>query len=210
MQSILGTFNALFRIAAPGTVLPAEAIDRPARIRRNLGEFYAGGGRYARAQAFSATSQSTQQLPTGTTGSLAGVEQAIATGKVPVRAFPRHNGQQEVVVLANFSPCPQKVDPQHLRAHGLTEAAIDKIGANEDQGQSVISGCAAMTGHGPAVRRLHGGRPACPMCAAASVVGHAPSAMPYAEQALTHEPPRMDPKQPSQLLRPVLHVLLQP
>lgn len=327
VQAILGAFNALSRIAAPGTVLLAEAIHEPERIKwnlgtdrcqmayntmtlthfwdalahadvsfmaevlkrhgntpagtaflnmvrthddigfffdrgaaatlgidldarhRSLGEFYAGGGSYARAQAFSANSQSTQLLLTGTTGSLAGVEKAVEagnpqeadaavrrirllnsvllglpgvpmlnlmggddrgqvndysyqadetlrkdsrwvnrvqrdvdfktrspleieamdrvfsdtvalnrvrardmpafdagpmqvidTGKAPVLAFARQNGQQEVVVLANFSPSPQKVDPQHLRAHGMTEAAIDKIGGNEDQVQSISAG----------------------------------------------------------------------
>ncbi|HET7868111.1 MAG TPA: alpha-amylase family glycosyl hydrolase [Burkholderiaceae bacterium] len=327
VQAILGTFNALCRIAAPGTVLLAEAIHEPERIKRNLGtdrcpmayntitlahlwdalahadasfmaevlkrhgntapgtsflnmvrthdemgfyfdkesaaalgidldtrrrglgEFYGGGGTHAKAQAFLANNNSTHMLLTGTTGSLAGLEKAIEagdpqqmdaavrrirllnsvllglpgvpmlnlmggddrgqvndysyqadetlrtdsrwvnrvqrdvdfkakspleieamdrvfsdtvdlnrvrardmpafdagpmqvidTGKAPVLAFARQNGQQEVVVLANFSPSPQKVDPQHLRAHGLTEAAIDKIGANEGQVQSVVAG----------------------------------------------------------------------
>jgi len=326
VQAILGTFNALSRIAAPGTVLLAEAIDRPVRILQNLGtdrcamayntitlahfwdalahadasfmaealkrhgntpagtaflnmvrthdeigfffdeesaqalgidldarhrslsEFYAGGGSYARAQAFSANSRSTQLLLTGTTGSLAGVEKAVETGdpqeadsavrrirllnsvllglpgvpmlnlmggddrgqindysyradeslrkdsrwvnrvrrdmdfktrspleidtmnrvfsdtvdlnrartgmpafgagpmqvidtgRAAVLAFARESAQQKVVVLANFAASTQKVDPELLRAHGMTEAVIDKIGGKEDEVRSLSAG----------------------------------------------------------------------
>jgi hypothetical protein len=60
--------------------------------------------------------------------------------KAPVLAFARENEQQKVVVLANFSQSPQKIDPECLRAHGMTDAVIDKIGQQKDQAQKIDTG----------------------------------------------------------------------
>lgn len=70
----------------------------------------------------------------------AGPMQVIDTGKPPVLAFARENEQQKVVVLANFSPTPQKVDAGHLHAHGMTDDVVDKIGPQKDQVQQIGAG----------------------------------------------------------------------
>jgi amylosucrase len=66
--------------------------------------------------------------------------QMIDTGKTPVLAFARENEQQKVVVLANFSQHPQTVDPEHLRAHGMTDTVIDRIGPQNDQARKIAAG----------------------------------------------------------------------
>lgn len=72
----------------------------------------------------------------------AGPIQVIDTGKAPVLAFARENEQQKVVVLANFSQSPQKVDQEHLRAQGMTDAVIDKSGPQKDQALKIGDGIA--------------------------------------------------------------------
>jgi hypothetical protein len=67
----------------------------------------------------------------------AGPMQVIDTGKPPVLAFARAKAQQKVVVLANFSHRVQKINAESLRAHGMTEAVIDKIGQQKDQVQKI-------------------------------------------------------------------------
>jgi hypothetical protein len=57
-----------------------------------------------------------------------------------VLAFARENEQQKVVVLANFSQHPQTVDPEHLRAHGMTDTVIDRIGPQNDQARKIAAG----------------------------------------------------------------------
>lgn len=78
----------------------------------------------------------TQEMPAFGAGPM----QVIDTGKPPVLAFTRENEQQKVVVLANFSSTPQKVDAGHLHAHGMTDVVVDKIGSQEDQAKKIGAG----------------------------------------------------------------------
>jgi hypothetical protein len=52
----------------------------------------------------------------------------IETGKTSVLGFVRQHEEQDVMVLANFSPDAQKVDPRYLLEHGMTDTVTDKIG----------------------------------------------------------------------------------
>jgi len=70
----------------------------------------------------------------------AGPMQVIDTGKAPVLGFVRRNDKQDVMVLANFSPEPQKIDPRDLLDHGMTEAVTDKIGQQKDQMLKIDAG----------------------------------------------------------------------
>jgi len=58
--------------------------------------------------------------------------EVIDTGAAPVLGFVRGDEQQKVLVLANFSPDTQKVDPANLVAHGLAEVT-DKLGGDNNQ-----------------------------------------------------------------------------
>lgn len=45
--------------------------------------------------------------------------------------------QQEALALANFSPAPQKVDADRLRAHGIADTMINTIGPPEGQAKQI-------------------------------------------------------------------------
>lgn len=65
----------------------------------------------------------TEQMPAFGTNPM----QVIDTGAAPVLGFTRKCKEQSVLVLANFSASPQKIEPERLLAHGLAEAMVDKI-----------------------------------------------------------------------------------
>lgn len=53
--------------------------------------------------------------------------QVVDTGAASVQGFTRTSEEQSVLVLANFSDSPRKIEPQHLLAHCKAEAMVDKI-----------------------------------------------------------------------------------
>jgi amylosucrase len=64
----------------------------------------------------------------------------IDTGAAPVLGFTRKSEEQSVLVLANFSASPQKIEPERLLAHSPAEEMVDKIDPQGSQALAAGSG----------------------------------------------------------------------